>query len=594
MTTTPAAARMEMGAGRRFVVLRPERGASMRSLELALVRGGLGAKAVRRDETWCLPVADVNALLSLLKGWEVVLSQDLEEEVRRTARVQGANYRAKRAIERLGAPGEAAAALADFPDASRLDPHQVHAVAVASHPDVSGLCLFDEQGLGKTVMALFAFHRLRQSGGATRALVVAPKSMVPEWAQEVERLLPGQYVTATVVGSVREKRALLERPADIYVTNFETVIRLTSRLADLLIAEQGRGLLVIDESFLVKNEAARRTRAVRELRPLAGRCWVLCGTPAPNRPHDLVAQVSIADGGAAFADVALPESRADAGVVVQRVLREKGVYLRRLKVDALPDLPGRTFSRVLVPLEPVQASAYRRAIHGLIKDLRATDDKTFRRQLASFAARRMALLQLCSVPTSVMPGYNETPGKLRALDAILEELVVHRREKVVVWSFFTAAVDAICQRYARMGLVRYDGAVEDTGVRRESVRRFQEDDATMLFIGNPAAAGAGLTLHRARYAIYESMSNQAAHYLQSLDRLHRRGQTRAVEYLVLLSEGSIEVQEYERLIGKERAAKELLGDVSAEPVTRVAMLKELVDAQRLLRGAGRAEDGRDE
>jgi len=48
-----------------------------------------------------------------------------------------------------------------------------------------------------------------------------------------------------------------------------------------------------------------------------------------------------------------------------------------------------------------------------------------------------------------------------------------------------------------------DGAVSDVQVRRDAVRRFQEDDETMLFIANPAAAGAGLTLHRARYSVYE-------------------------------------------------------------------------------------------
>ena len=37
---------------------------------------------------------------------------------------------------------------------------------------------------------------------------------------------------------------------------------------------------------------------------------------------------------------------------------------------------------------------------------------------------------------------------------------------------------------------------------------------TMIFLGNPAAAGAGLTLHRARIAIYESFSNQAAHFIR--------------------------------------------------------------------------------
>jgi SNF2 family DNA or RNA helicase len=119
-------------------------------------------------------------------------------------------------------------------------------------------------------------------------------------------------------------------------------------------------------------------------------------------------------------------------------------------------------------------------------------------------------------------------------------------------------------------------------VRREAVRRFQEDDETMLFVGNPAAAGAGLTLHRARLAVYESMSNQAAHYLQSLDRIHRRGQTREVEYFVLLCDQSLEVREYERLTSKERAAQDLLGDNVVEPVTRQTMLAEAESARALL------------
>ncbi|MHC5731527.1 MAG: helicase-related protein, partial [Nostoc sp.] len=117
--------------------------------------------------------------------------------------------------------------------------------------------------------------------------------------------------------------------------------------------------------------------------------------------------------------------------------------------------------------------------------------------------------------------------------------------------------------------------------RREAVRKFQEDDETMLFVANPAAAGAGLTLHRARLAIYESMSNQAAHYLQSLDRIHRRGQTRDVEYLILLCDNTIEIEEYERLTRKERAAQALLRDQVEEPITRETMLREAIAVSQL-------------
>jgi SNF2 family DNA or RNA helicase len=105
-------------------------------------------------------------------------------------------------------------------------------------------------------------------------------------------------------------------------------------------------------------------------------------------------------------------------------------------------------------------------------------------------------------------------------------------------------------------------------------------------VANPAAAGAGLTLHRARYAIYESLSNQAAHYLQSLDRIHRRGQEREVEYLMLLCQGSIEIQEYATLVRKEAAAQSLLGDQTPVHMTRDAFLADAHEAAHLLRALG--------
>ncbi len=77
------------------------------------------------------------------------------------------------------------------------------------------------------------------------------------------------------------------------------------------------------------------------------------------------------------------------------------------------------------------------------------------------------------------------------------------------------------------------------------------------------------------------MSNQAAHYLQSLDRIHRRGQTEEVEYMVLLCDGTIEINEYERLMEKEQMAHELLSDQVELPITRETMLTELDSAKKL-------------
>lgn len=563
------------------VVISPAEGVSLRAIERKLLTVGVAGVVARDSKRVYLPLSEFLKAQDALHEWQLDLDPRIQAEVKLISEQTRAVLQSRQAIEEVTRPGVADGILRDFPERHRLDPHQVQAVAVATHPDVTGLCLFDEQGLGKTVTALFSFHRLRQLGEATRMLVIAPKNMVLEWVRDAERFFGDWYRVQPVVGVEREKRDSLNRPAEIYTTNFETTVRLYSRLRDFLEAERGRVFLVVDESFFVKNSVARRTQAVRGLRRSARRCVVLCGTPAPNSPHDLVEQFNIADGGVAFRGVSLPPERDNAYPIVQQVLKERGVYLRRLKQDVLPDLPGKTFHQVLVSLQPEQGRAYIVALRHMIRDLRATDDITFKKRIASFMAKRITLLQICSNPSSVLVDYREVPAKVLTLDAILDELIGRRGEKVVVWSFFTVSLDTIFKRYKRFNPVRSDGTVVRTTDRREAVRKFQEDDETMLFVGNPAASGTGLTLHRARYAVYESMSNQAAHYLQSLDRIHRRGQDRPVEYVVLLCDRTIEIQEYHRLIRKERAAQALLGDQVDPPVTRLAMLKEVMSAARL-------------
>jgi SNF2 family DNA or RNA helicase len=471
--------------------------------------------------------------------------------------------------------------LSDYDSIGPLDAHQVTAVALASHPDVRGLCIFDEQGVGKTVEALFSFDRLREQGVVGRCLIFAPKNMVLEWVNDLQRFFGTKYRAAAIVGSEAEKRVLLDGSADLFITNFETAIQLEIRLRQLLQAEKGRGLLIVDESFFVKNAEARRAQALRRLRKYAGRCLVLCGTPAPNSALDLVEQFNIADDGEAFSGFNLLTDPNATHAKIATIVETRGVYIRRLKGAVLPELPQRTYNRVLLPMPPAQRRLYESVLSGLISDIRAIDDNEFKRNLASFMARRSALLQICSNPVAVDSAFDgEMSAKVAALDSILPNLIEARREKVVLWSFFRASLNALCDRYARYNPVRIDGSVSSVAERREAVKRFQEDDTTMLFIANPAAAGAGLTLHRSRFAIYESMSNQAAHYLQSLDRIHRRGQKRPVEYLVLLCDETIELSEYDRLLQKEARAQELLRDEVATPLSREAFLDDLLAVHR--------------
>lgn len=544
---------------------------------LRVLRGALGASTVRRT---------ASGVLLKRQDSEVLLAGELDlpfrwaEEARRfvlnRARAEAVVPRvwADVASLRTGGVQAASAILGQRSDLAVLDGHQLVNVAAMTVPGSPGLCLFDEQGAGKTVSMIYAFDELVRSDEADFMLIAAPKSMLGEWPKDFARFTGDTYSVRVLSGTRAAKLEQLSTSADVLIANFETIVSMEPELEARVKQYGGRAVLAVDESFFIKSSDARRTMALRRLREWAERGFVLCGTPAPNSPADVVQQFNFADFGYAFDGTQLPEDRDEALPVVQQIVDSRGLYIRNLKLNVLPELPGKAFSRISVPMEPVQQWHYQRALRALAVELQQVSDEQFKRQITNFLAQRAALLQLCSNPSGVVESYDGTPAKLQALDGIVERLVVQQREKIVIWSFYTGTIDRIMERYRHLGAIRYDGTVASVEVRRDSVARFQSDDQTMVMVANPAAAGAGLTLHRARFAVYESMSNQAAHYLQSLDRIHRRGQSRPVEYIVLLCQDSIEEQEYGRLLRKEAAAQSLLGDVVQPPLERASMLAE--------------------
>jgi SNF2 family DNA or RNA helicase len=556
-----------------------------------LLRNAFSGVRVHRsaDGLW-IAAEDVSVLLDAEVAADLRWSAEAKLFAENRLRVRQRHQQLYEEVSTIRSGGQAVAKtyLTDIDGLDVLDDHQWVNVAAMTLPEGYGLCVFDEQGAGKTVTLIFALDVLVARDRVDFALIVAPKSMVAEWPRDFQRFKGDLYKVEVVSGNHKQKRIAIGSGADVLVTNFETAASMEEELRSLLRSYQGRAVLVVDESFYIKNLDAKRTQALRRLREWCGRAFVLCGTPAPNAPQDLIQQFNIVDFGLTFDGVNIPDDRIQALPVVQQAIEHRGLFIRHLKTDVLPDLPVKSFNRVFVSLQPEQERVYTAALKNLIIDLRSTDDETFQRQLTSFLARRSALIQICSNPISVVEGYTEIPAKLIALDSILEEAITQKREKVVLWSFYTASLNAIAKRYSHFNPVRYDGTISDVAERREAVRKFQEDDETMLFVANPAAAGAGLTLHRARLAIYESMSNQAAHYLQSLDRIHRRGQTRDVEYLILLCDKTIELEEYERLTRKERAAQALLRDQVEEPITRETMLREAIAASQRL-GEGKDE-----
>ena len=455
---------------------------------------------------------------------------------------------------------------------SILDPAQANAVAAMILPDILGLCLFDEQGSGKTVMTIAAFDILKDAGLVDAMIVVCPKSMVSEWPKDIERFTTQKYNIITAQGTKNQKYGAALTDFDVLVTNYEGIeVMLTSLVAT---AGTKRYLLVIDESYYLKNSDSIRSDNVGKLREHCKRCFVLCGTPAPNSAHDLVNQFDLADLGYTFGSFTKSKDPAADWDKISGLVETRGLFIRRLKSEILQHVPEKNFHVISVNLIGKQALMYEQARADLELTLKSLNNETFKKSLGTYFQRRAALLQICTCPEAIDPTLSETPVKYTELDRLLDTLISSKR-KVIVWSFFVRSLDEMMERYRRFNPVRIYGSVASAD-RKAAVKSFQEDPNTMLFFGNPAAAGAGITLHAAYDAVYVSYSNQAAHYLQSLDRIHRRGQVSdQVNYYLLVCKGTVEETEIIRLRGKEMQQHKLLGDHIPWPTSLDDALREL-------------------
>lgn len=454
----------------------------------------------------------------------------------------------------------------------KLEPAQAAAVSAMTVPNLFGLCLFDEQGSGKTVMSIAAFDELRGRDEVDAMIVVCPKSMVSEWKKEVHRFLGSTLKVEVAEGDRRHRFETSQLPFDVLVSNFEGIEPMAVSL--IATAATRKYLLVVDESYYLKNSDSMRSAMVGRLRPSCSRCFVLCGTPAPNSAHDLINQFDLADLGFTFSGFVRSSDADHDWSTIADLVEKRGVCIRRLKTEILKHVPQKRFHVERVSLSGKQAMLYEKARSELLLDLRSLNNESFKRKLMSYFQRRSVLLQICSSPSAIDPTFAEVPAKYKMLDGLLSDLISQGR-KVVVWSFYRRSLDEMMDRYSNYDPVRIDGSVSSGG-RSAAVCEFQENPSRMLFVGNPAAAGSGITLHAAYDAVYLSYSNQAAHYLQSLDRIHRRGQVSdEVNYHLLVCAGTIEETEIVRLRGKEVRQHNLLRDQVSFPSTLDEALAEL-------------------
>jgi SNF2 family DNA or RNA helicase len=407
------------------------------------------------------------------------------------------------------------------------------------HHRLGGI-LADDMGLGKTLQTLALIcHAKQDEPGVDPFLVVAPTSVVANWATEATRFAPGLTVV-TITDTMRRRGQDLPDAvtgADIVITSY-TLFRLDADAYEN-VAWSG---LVLDEAQFTKNHQSKIYQCARRL-PAPFKL-AITGTPMENNLMELWSLLSITAPGlfpspTRFREMyARPiEKHKDAELLARLRRRIKPLVKRRTKEQVAADLPAKQEQLLEVELDPRHRRIYQRHLQrerqkilGLIHDV---DRNRFT------ILRSITLLRQLSLHPGLVEPELQHLGSSK-IDALVGQLteVVNGGHRALVFSQFTGFLAHVREQLEANGL-DYNYLDGTTRKRSEVVRAFKEGTAGVFLI-SLKAGGFGLNLTEADYCFLLDPWWNPATEAQAIDRTHRIGQTRNVMVYRLIAKDTIE------------------------------------------------------
>ena len=411
-----------------------------------------------------------------------------------------------------------------------------------------GACLADDMGLGKTIQVLsLLLIQKRQDGPATKpSLLVAPASLLANWAAEIERFAPGlnamivhpSAMPADELRRLTPEQAGRARPGDHQ-------LRLAAAYAGAGAKHPGASL-ILDEAQAIKNPNAKQTRAAKALKAQAR--IALTGTPVENHLGDLWSIFDFINPGLLGNGQAVQPLHQGAGRATHNPygpLRElvRPYILRRMKTDKSGHRrpAGQDGDQGVLPAQPQAGGALCPDGDDLAEALQEADGI---QRKGIVLATLMRLKQICNHPSQWLNDgvwAEEDSGKWARLREIAE-VVAARQEKMLVFTQFremTAPLAAFLGGvFGRPGLVLHgETAVKN---RKALVQTFQEDETVPFFVLSLKAGGSGLTLTAASHVVHFDRWWNPAVENQATDRAFRIGQKKNVLVHKFVCQGTVE------------------------------------------------------
>ncbi len=361
--------------------------------------------------------------------------------------------------------------------------------------------LNDEQGMGKTRTIVALLSCLQ----TWPAIVVTKASCKYGWADEIGFVDPSLRV------QVLESETVPDPTAQIYVMNYD----LMARKAKL--TRQPIGVTIFDESHEMVNTWTKRGQWSLVYAYAAQRCYLLTGTPMPNRPLDILHQLKLMRSPVAVSGKLYKERYCDGKEKtvegeepgMERIILDArgvsnfeelqqimaGLTLRRTKEQFL-DLPpkSRRHEQIIFPAHHDYWQVH----------------KTFRRARGDIAKLKAIGMAIAAAAIGKVP---YTAKIIRAQLAA--------GKKVVVFSGCIKAAEALHAEFPTA--LRLSGAMP--AKRRKAIQdAFQKDEKHRLIICSLKASGAGINLQAATVAVFNDLPWSPDITQQAEDRIHRIGQ----------------------------------------------------------------------
>jgi superfamily II DNA or RNA helicase len=429
-----------------------------------------------------------------------------------------------------------------------------------------GGVLADDMGLGKTLQ-IIAYLCVEKARGSLQkpALVVAPTSLVPNWAREAKKFAPHLNVV-THHGADRHESFADLRGADVIVTSYPVVTRDEEALAEL----GGFSTIVLDEAQTIKNDKSRANRSVAGLPADHRLC--LTGTPVENNLGELWSIFDFACPGLLGDELRFSrqfrmpierEKNEERLVALRRLVAP--YILRRTKAEVLTELPPKTELRCPVEIHGEQRDLYesiRVAAHEEVR--RLIKAKGLAASTIPILGALTKLRQVCCDPALVSladASQVRVSAKREAFERMVSEKL-REGHRILVFSQFTSMLDLLAESLARMG-VAHATITGSTMDRAREVDRFESGEVPVFLI-SLRAGGCGLTLTSADTVIHYDPWWNPAVQAQATDRAYRMGQKKEVFVHHLFVAGSVEERILRMQKKKKHVADAILGAAAAD------------------------------